>query len=253
MIGVMRGLKRFFATPDKRAFLLTLDHGASDGHLPGLMHLPALLTAAGERAVQGVVLNKGMARAYGAKIHPGLQVVVQLSAGTKHGLPTYLKTLVCSVEEALRVGADSVCVHVNIGNDQEDRMLADFGSVCDEAHQLGLPVMAVIYPRGGQIVNERDPSLIAHAIRVGGELGADMVCTPFSMDPRSYMDAVEACPAPVLVAGGPARGDYEQFLKELNLALQCGAAGACVGRNIFQHPDPVLALEMALTVVHGGA
>ncbi|GAB7079557.1 class I fructose-bisphosphate aldolase [Megalodesulfovibrio paquesii] len=255
MIGVMRRLKRFFTAPSKRAFVLTLDHGASDGMLPGLMHMTTLLEAIGQPPaqglVQGVVLNRGMARAYATKVDPAVQVVVQLSAGTKHGLPTYMKSLVCSAAEALRVGADAVCIHMNIGNDLEDRMLTDFGSACEDAHQLGLPVMAVIYPRGGQIVNERDPSLIGHAIRVGGELGADLVCAPMPLDPRSFADAVESCPAPVLVAGGAARSDFEQFLVELNVALECGVMGACVGRNIFQHPDPIRALGLVAAVVHG--
>jgi class I fructose-bisphosphate aldolase len=180
-------------------------------------------------------------------------LTLQLSAGTRHGLPSYNKSIVCSVAEALRLGADAVAVHVNIGNDLEDRMLADFGMVTDEAHGLGLPVMAVIYARGGQIVNELDPSLVAHCIRLGGELGADLVCTPYSAEPQSFSQAVASCPAPVLAAGGPGMDDYEGFLAMAREALELGVAGICAGRNVFQQPDPVQALARLVDVVHGVA
>ncbi len=251
MIGSVRKLERFFTTPGGKSVILPLDHGAGEGMLPGLDNIPALLAGMAHRLVQGVVLNKGAARAYANEIPAVTQLVVQLSAGTRHGLPAWNKSLVCSIPEALRLGADAVAVQVNIGNDLEDRMLADLGMATEEAHQHGLPVLAVIVARGGNIVQELDPSLVAHCVRLGGELGPDMVCVPYSGHKQSFARAVEACPVPVLVGGGPAMDNFAVFLQHIEDALACGAAGVSVGRNIFQQSEPMRALDSLLEVVHG--
>ncbi|TVM15557.1 fructose-bisphosphate aldolase [Oceanidesulfovibrio indonesiensis] len=251
MIGTTRRRSRLFDPSSGRSVILSLDHGASDGMIAGIENIQDILSAVGKTRTQGVVLNKGLARAWGADVDQRLGLMVQLSGGTKHGLPTYNKSLVCSVPEALRAGADAVCVHVNLGNDLEDRMLGDLGVVTDEAHQLGLPVMAVIYARGGQIVNELDPSLISHSIRLGGELGADLVAVPYSGNKKSFGLAARSCPVPVLVTGGPRKADLTSCLKDMEEALDAGAAGVCVGRNVFQHTDPAEALSRVVERVHG--
>ena len=169
--------------------------------LPGLEAVAVLVEAFKDRAVQGVVLNKGPARVHGPRLPAWMNMVVQLSGGTKHALPPYGRTVICSVAEALRLGADAVSLQINVGNDFEDRMLADFGAMADDAHLHGLPVLAVIQPRGGHIVNELDPSLISHCIRLGAELGADLTGAPYGGDPGSFAEAVESSDIPVLVTG----------------------------------------------------
>lgn len=250
MIGSLRKLQRFFAPASERTVILALDHGAAEGMAPGIVERPALIESLAEYHVQGVALNKGAARAYAAKVPAETSLVIQLSGGTRHGLPPHMSTLVCSVSEALRLGADAVAVQVNIGNEFEDRMLADLGLVTEEAHQSGLPVLATIYARGGQIINELDPSLIAHSIILGGEMGADLVCVPYSGDKDSFSQAIAACPMPVLVGGGPRRPDWASFLALLRESLDCGAAGVFIGRNIVQHEDPLGALADVAKVVH---
>jgi len=250
MIGCLRNMQRFFEPVSGRCVLLALDHGVGEGMMPNASPLPELLKLAQEKRIQGVLLNKGMARAYGERIGPGTGLVVQLSAGTRHGLPPYSKSVVCAVPEALRLGADAVSLHINIGNDLEDRMLADLGLAIDEAHQLGLPVLALIGARGGQIVNERDPSLIAHCIRLGAELGADIIGVPYSGQPDSFTAAVASSPSPVLVTGGPS-ADTASFLNTMRQALEAGASGVCIGRNITQSPRPAKALTELLALVHG--
>lgn len=252
MIGTLRRLARLFDEASGRAVVLPFDHGVGEGLIPGLAGIPAILEKAHEHSVQGVVLNKGLARSLGPLLHPRMRLLVNLSAGTKHGLPTWNKSLVCSAAEAHRLGADAVAMHVNIGNDLEDRMLADLGLVTDEAHQLGLPVMAVVYARGGQIVNELDPSLVGHCIRLGAELGADLVCAPYSGDRDSFAAAVAACPAPVLVAGGPIQPDFASVLRMIGEAMSAGALGAAIGRNVFQHPEPLRAVAELCALVHQG-
>lgn len=250
MIGTMRRLGRLFNPATAKSLLLALDHGASEGLIPGLEEIPNLLANLHEHPVQGVVLNKGMARASVSAIALDKKIVIQMSAGTKHGLPTYNQSVVCTLNEALRLGADAISVHLNIGNDLEDRMLQDFGMITDEAHAIGIPVMAVIYARGGQIVNELDGTLIAHCVRLGGELGADIVCVPYSGDKERFAHAVAGCPVPVLVAGGPGQPDFASFKVMLKESIEAGAAGAVLGRNIFQHPEPLKALAEVCDIVH---
>lgn len=250
MIGTLRKFRRLFDAESGNALILALDHGAGHGLIPGLEDLRDLLANVSGKRVQGVALNKGMARAHGADLDPGMNIVVNLSAGTRHGVPAYNKTLVCSIPEALRLGADAVSVHVNIGNDLEDRMLADLGAAVAEAHEYGLPVAAVIRPRGERIVDESDKSLVAHAVTLGGEMAADMVCAPYSGDSESFGRACRYCPAPVFVTGGPAAKNFNEFLNSCAEALASGAAGVWAGRNIFQHVMPFIALDKLIAVVH---
>jgi len=250
MEGYKRRVRRLFSARSDKTILLPLDHGVTEGLLPGLEDMKTLLKQLAPELVQGVILHKGLARELGSFVDTRQNLIVHLSAGTKHGLPPYNKSLVCSIQEALRIGADGVSVHINIGNDLEDRMLSDLGMVVDEAHQLGIPVLAAVFARGGQIVNELDPTLVAHCIRLGAELGADLVIVPFSGETDSFARAIAACPVPVLIAGGPRQPGFENFLQMIKQVMDTGAKGVSIGRNIFQHPEPVKALEMIAKIVH---
>jgi class I fructose-bisphosphate aldolase len=243
MKGCLRRRQRLFDRKSETTILLPLDHGVSEGMLEGLEDMSALLKGLDPDIVQGVILHKGMAAALAQDMDPRMNLIVHLSAGTRHALPPYAKSLVCSVQEAVRLGADAVSVHVNLGNDCEDRMLIDLGMVTDEAHLLGIPVLAMIYARGGQIVNELDPTLVAHSIRLGAEIGADLVKVPYSGDPESFSRAVRSCPVPVLVAGGPRKEHFKGFLDMIREAMECGARGVSIGRNIFQHDNPTTAMQ----------
>lgn len=251
MIGNLRKAARLFHPVSKRAIILPLDHGLSEGPIPGLEDIGALLRSLQHLPVQGIVMHKGMVMAYAPEVRLDQSLIVHLSAGTRHGLPSYNKALVCSVQEALRLGADMVSMHINIGNDLEDRMLSDLGACVEEAHHLGLPVLAMIYARGGQIVNETDPALVAHSIRIGAELGADVIKVPYSGHQQSFSRAVSVCPTPVVIGGGPKNGDFRSFLRTLREVLETGVSGLCIGRNIFQHDNPAKALEDICTLVHG--
>ena len=251
MTGCQRRRQRLFDKHSTNTILLPLDHGVSEGMLTGLDDMAALLQNLQPRTVQGVILHKGMAAAHADHLDPDQALIVHLSAGTRHGLPPYARTLVCSVQEAVRIGADAVSVHINIGNEYEDRMLSDLGMITDEAHLLGIPVLAMIYARGGQIVNELDPTLVAHSIRLGAELGADLIKVPYSGDQKSFARAVQGSPVPVLIAGGPKKSDFQEFLVMIREALDTGARGISIGRNIFQHENPLEAIAQLAALVHG--
>jgi class I fructose-bisphosphate aldolase len=251
MHGSDRKLARLFHPRTGRTIIAPLDHGVMEGMVNGLEELSRLLEMVAEFPIQGVVLNKGAMRAYLADVPLFATAVTQLSGGTRHCLPPYARSLMCGAAEALRLGADMVAVMVNIANELEDRMLADFGAIVDEAHGLGVPVLALIAPKGDRVVNENDPSLINHCIRLGAELGADVTGVPYSGDARSFSRAVAASSSPVVVTGGPSRADFKSFASMVADALAAGAAGTCIGRNVLQHPNPREAMRRIVELVHG--
>jgi class I fructose-bisphosphate aldolase len=186
MIGCARKLSRLFDARSGRTVLVPLDQGVGEGMLPGLDDFPGLLGMIRDFPVQGVVLNKGALRSCLSELPANIQAAAQLSGGTRHAVPPYIRSLVCSVHEALRLGADLVVAQVNIANDLEDRMLGDLGAVCDEAHNLGVPALAVIQPKGDRIVNEMDPSLICHCIRLGPSSARTWSAFPIPATPEAF-------------------------------------------------------------------
>ena len=253
MQGSDRALARLFHPETGRAVIAPLDHGVSEGMLAGIEDLPRLLEMAAALPVQGIMLNKGALRAHLPELPLSVLAVGQLSGGTRHCLPPYARSLMCSVAEALRLGADMVAVQVNIANELEDRMLADMGAVVDEAHALGTPVFVSICPKGERVVNEMDPTLINHCIRLGDELGADVTGVPYSGDARSFSRAVAASSVPVLVTGGPTKADFKGFAGMLEDAMAAGAAGTALGRGVLTQPNPLEALRRVVAIVHGPA
>ena len=100
-------------------------------------------------------------------------------------------------------------VHINIGADDEARMLEDLGKVAIECMTWGMPLLAMMYPRGATIEDEKDVAVVKHAARVGAELGADIVKCPYTGCPETFREVVEGCTVPVVIAGGSKLSDKE--------------------------------------------
>ncbi|VVB70488.1 2-amino-3,7-dideoxy-D-threo-hept-6-ulosonate synthase [uncultured archaeon] len=157
-----------------------------------------------------------------------------------------------TVEEALKIGADAVSIHVNVGAEDESNMLSTFGAVSRSCQEWGMPLLAMMYPRGKKIQDEYAPEYIAHAARVGAELGADIVKTNYTGDADSFSRVVESCPVPVVIAGGPRVESESDLLRMVEGAVSAGARGVAIGRNVFQHDDPALITSRICSVVHKG-
>ncbi|MFW6448565.1 MAG: 2-amino-3,7-dideoxy-D-threo-hept-6-ulosonate synthase [Halobacteriota archaeon] len=245
-VGIRRRLGRLGR--DGRYFLLAMDHGVTQGPVEGLVDPAATATAAVDNGADAVITHRGFVDAVAPAIGSA-GYIVHLSASTDLGPDPDDKRLVCSVDDAVRLGADAVSVHVNVGSRTEARQLADLGAVVDRAHHRGLPVLAMVYPRGPD-VDGADPEAIAHAARVGGELGADLVKT--GLPAGTTRPVVEGAGAPVLVAGG-VRSDPRATLEALAEAMAAGAAGASIGRTVFQADDPGAMARAVAAVIHDGA
>lgn len=231
---------RRLAKPSGAWVMTPLDHGVSVGPIAGFHDAKAALAAAATGGATCVTVHKGLVP-LAATFADRLGILLHLSASSDLAPDPHDKRLVASVEEAVRLGCDGVSLHINFGSTTEANQLADAGRVARDCAAWGMPLVTMAYVRGSTVKDPLDPAALAHAARAAAELGADAVKVPYT--PRHFRDVVQGCPVPVLVAGGPARSDFEAFQADMQAARDDGARGISVGRNVLQHADPVAALR----------
>ena len=245
-------LERIFNRETGRTIIVPMDHGVSLGPIPGLVDIKSMADAIAEGGANAAIVHKGAAifghRGYGRDI--GL--IMHLSGSTSLSPDPNHKVLVATVEEALKLGADAVSIHVNVGADDEAKMLSQLGEVSERCMEWGMPLLAMMYPRGRKIESEHDVEVVKLAARVGAELGADMVKTNYTGDPDTFKEVVKGCPVPVVIAGGPKMGSDLEVLEMVAGAIEVGAAGTSIGRNIFQHANPTKMVRAIAAIVHEG-
>lgn len=252
MRGISIRMERIINRNTGNTVIIPMDHGVTVGPIKGIKSVKAIADAVASGGADAAVVHKGAAtfghRGYGRD----LGLIIHLSASTALGPDPNNKVLVASVEEALKIGADAVSIHVNVGAEDEGRMLATLGEVSRQCQDWGMPLLAMMYPRGKKIKDEYAEANIAHAARVGAELGADIVKTNYTGDQSSFSRVVESCPVPVVIAGGPRVESELDLLRMVEGAIGAGARGVAIGRNVFQHDDPALITRRICGVVHKG-
>ncbi len=231
-----------------RMLCVPMDHGVTSGPIKGLTDINDIVNKVDEGGASAVILHKGMIK--GLKRPPSLGIIMHATASTVLGPSPNYKVQIAVVEEAIRLGADGVSVHINIGAKEEPEMLATLGYLSDSSDEWGMPFLAMMYPRGEFIKNPNDPAVLAHVVRVGAELGADVVKTSYTGDPDSFKQVVKACPVPVVIAGGPKVSTDRELLEMAKGAIEAGAKGVTFGRNVFQHDNPVLILKALGKIVY---
>lgn len=222
-----------------RILMVPMDHGISMG--PVVDPVQVLETIA-DRATCTTV-HKGLL-GHCLRFDDKLTVLMHLSASTDLAPDPNDKRLVGTVQEALQRGATGVSTHLNLGSVTEADQLEAIGRVGADCAMAGAPHIAMVYPRGPTVRDPFDPALVAHAARLGVELGADVVKVPFTGDEESFRPVVEgALGVPVIVAGGPRTSDFESWMAALGEAHDAGASGVSIGRNIFQADDPAEVMD----------
>ncbi|WP_147819713.1 2-amino-3,7-dideoxy-D-threo-hept-6-ulosonate synthase [Salidesulfovibrio onnuriiensis] len=244
-------LERIINRNTGRTFIVPMDHGVTVGPLEGIRDIRAAVAAIAEGGADAGLVHKGIARLGHRGSGRDLGLIIHLSACTSLSPSANTKVLVGTVEEALKLGADGVSIHVNIGDENEPSMLADFGRIAASAAEWGVPLLAMVYARGPKVANEFDPDAVAHCARVGAELGADIIKVHYSGSVESFSRVVQgAGGVPVVIAGGERTDSVRSFLDMVRDALDAGASGLSVGRNVFQHPDPRALATVLRRLVH---
>jgi fructose-bisphosphate aldolase / 2-amino-3,7-dideoxy-D-threo-hept-6-ulosonate synthase len=217
--------------------LIPLDHGVSVGPIQGLENVTQLLKEIDAGGATGVILHKGLVKNYAAA-SIGAGLLLHVSSSTDKAPDPNDKRLVATAADAVRLGCDGVSAHTNLGSKTEERQLEEFGRLTTEAAALGLPALSMMYPRGPTIKDPYEERTVAHAARLAEELGADLVKTVYTGDPKTFRNVSASVTIPVLVAGGPKVESDRDVLELVHGAMRGGAAGVSIGRNVFQHRSP---------------
>lgn len=224
-----------------------MDHGITLGAVDGLERIERTIDAVTRGGADSVLTQKGIA----GRVHGntnGAGYIIHLNGSTVSGPDTNDKRITGTVKAAVRLGADAVSMHINVGSDHEPKQIEDLAEITERAAEFGLPVLAMTYARGPG-VDEHDADALAHAVRLGEELGADLVKTAYSGDPNSFEQVTDATSLPVVIAGGKPGSDHES-LTAVRGAMDAGAAGVSMGRTVFQHDDPEAITRAVSDVVH---
>jgi len=237
-----------------RYLVVPMDHGITLGAVKGLRDIESTIDAVTSGGADAVLTQRGIA----PRVHEqknGAGYIVHLNGSTSIGPDENDKRPTGTVEDAIRAGADAVSFHINVGSEYEPDQITQLGELTSEAAAYGMPVLAMTYARGHD-VREDDPAAFAedlgHAVRLGEELGADVLKTAYSGDPDTFERVVESTRLPVVIAGG-SKGTDEETLDMVRGAMDAGAAGVSMGRSIFQHDDPEAITEAVATVIHEDA
>lgn len=253
MIGKEIRIERIINRNTGRTVIIPMDHGVTVGPIRGLEDMKKTVDSIVNGGANAIVMHKGLIRGGHRGKGKDIGLIIHLSASTSLAPDPNYKVLVCTVEEAVQLGADAISIHVNLGAEYESEMLKDFGAVSKKCAQWGMPLLAMMYTRGAKIKNQFDVGVVKHAARVGAELGADIVKVNYTGSADSFSEVTGGCDAPVVIAGGEKMETDREIMIMVEGAIKGGAAGVSIGRNAFQHRDPSGIVKAISAVVHKNA
>lgn len=243
-------IRRLLDSRSGRTLLVPLDHSLGDGPIASADGVRDLVETLAIGGADAVLVHKGRVRFLPTAQVGDLALVVHLNGSTRHAPDANAKVLVGEVAEAVELGADAVSVHINMGSATEAGQLTDLGRVAAECARWGVPLLAMVYPRGPRITEPTDPELVAHAANLAADLGADLVKTPYTGDVVSMAEVVRSCPIPILTAGGARVADDHQLLAVVEEVLAAGVLGLAMGRNVFESADAAKTVRLLAEAVH---
>ncbi len=252
MIGKKIRLERIIDRNSGKTVIVPMDHGVTVGPIEGLADMRTAVSKIVAGGANAILMHKGIVQAGHRGSGRDVGLIIHLSGGTSMSPDPNAKELICTVEEAIKLGADAVSVQINLGAETDKEMLGQLGFVSERCLQWQMPLVAMMYTRGPKIKNEFDVNNVKHAARVGAELGADIVKVPYTGSVKSFTEVVQGCPVPVVIAGGPKMESDKDIFEMVEGALKADAAGLSIGRNAFQHKNPEKLVGALCKMVHEG-
>jgi DhnA family fructose-bisphosphate aldolase class Ia len=235
------------------AIVVAMDHAGGGGPLPGLERPGETIARLVDAGVDAIMTSYGTARAFQAELR-GRGLILRIDSGDH---------LRYRVEDALRIGADSVItmgwVYEDFTKNHNLKYVAEVASDCE---RWGVPFLAEMLPfehipffyDANNPPKSQLPEAVARACRTGAELGADYIKTMYTGDLTSFHKAVEGAYVPLLILGGDfVPGKTKQVLTTVWESIRAGGHGIVMGRNIWAHPRPDQVVRALTAIIHSDA
>lgn len=249
-LGKSIRLERIIDRNTGKAVVVPMDHGVTLGPIEGIIDMREMVNEISEGGANAVLGHIGLPLHGHRRQGKDVGLILHLSGSTVWAPDPNAKVLVNTVKMALKIGADAVSVHINVGADSESEMLHDLGIVSAECMEWGMPLLAMMYPRGKKCNNGNAADAIKHSARIAAELGADLVKVSYTGSKESFEEVIRGCPIPVLIAGGEKTENEREIFQIIRDSLDAGGAGVSVGRNIFQHKKRKQMVQAICGMVH---
>jgi class I fructose-bisphosphate aldolase len=240
---------------DGKVLILAYDHGLEHGPVdfeavPETKDPEAVWDVATHDAVSAMAVQKGIAEAFYPSYEDDVNLLAKLNGTSNLWMGEPDSAVNWSVDYAAEVGADAVGFTMYGGSNYEVEMAEEFRDAQEAAREHDLPVVMWSYPRGQGLKNDKKPDTIAYAARQALELGADIAKVKYPGSSEKMAHAVDmAGPTEVVMSGGSKTSDRD-FLETVKGAIDAGAVGLAVGRNVWQRENPAAFLDGLEAVIY---
>ena len=245
--GLENRLSQIIKPKTGKTVMLAVDHGYFLGPTKNLENAQSTIKPLLSYA-DALMLTRGILR---TSVTPktSAPIVLRVSGGSSIiGGDLSNEGITTSMEEAVRLNVSAVALSIFVGSEYEHQTLENLAFLVDEGQALGIPVLAVTAV--GKELGKRDARFLALSCRIAAELGASFVKTYYCDE---FEKVIESCPVPVVIAGGPKLETELDAFQMAYDAIQRGASGVDMGRNIWQNPHPIGMIKAIRAVVHKNA
>ncbi|HEY0755740.1 MAG TPA: hypothetical protein VGD98_17410 [Ktedonobacteraceae bacterium] len=246
-----RRFQRLFGA-DGRTVVIAMDHSITDGSVAGFENPAQVLEQVIAGGADAILTSIGIARHFSKQMR---EVGLLLRCdGATSPLLERPRELIMGIEDILTSGAEAATAMYMPGSVNGHGSTIYFPRLASEAHRWNIPVMAEALPYGFEDhPDARAVDAVADACRMATESGADIVKTFYTGERESFKKVIRSCYVPVLVLGGPKTHSDQEFLASIRDALDAGATGVVIGRNVWQAPSPIGMTQALSALVHRNA
>jgi len=245
--GMKNRLSRIIKPETGRAVMLAVDHGYFLGPISKLED-PRKTIEPIVGYADSLMLTRGVLRNC---IDPAwnVPIVLRVSGGNSIvGEDLSNEGITVDFEDAVRLNVAAVALSIYVGSKHEHQTIVNLSKLVDKGQKYGIPVLAVTAV--GKELEKRDARYLALSCRIAAEMGAAMVKTYYC---DGFEKITKSCPVPVVIAGGPKLNTELDALKLAHDAINKGAVGVDMGRNIWQSNNAIAMIKAIRAVVHENA